>query len=257
MVAKMGKTSEYLIKWRKRPEYLINRRNEAETIRKNRVILGYIQAKYPNVYEQANEYHKTLAALYPEKLDLRRTKEYADTTNNTKAKKRYAKRPRPTKQNECNTLSHPLMQFELHIPLVNMSEATQPAEQMQDSISTTQPAEQMQDSISTTQQAEQMQDSILTTQPAEQMQDSISTTQPAEQMQDSILTTQPAEQMQDSISATETTHEMFPLLTEKMMDDIIAELKEGNPHFEQFFNDIDIPDFDIPDLSPLEAELNT
>ena len=244
MVAKMGKTSEYLIKWRKRPEYLINRRNEAETIRKNRVIIGYIQAKYPNVYEQANEYHKTLAALYPEKLDLRRTKEYADTTNNTKAKKRYAKGPRPTKQNECKTLSQPLMQFELHIPLVNMSEATQPAEQMQDSISTTQPAEQMQDSI-------------LTTQPAEQMQDSISTTQPAEQMQDSILTTQPAEQMQDSISATETTHEMFPLLTEKMMDDIIAELKEGNPHFEQFFNDIDIPDFDIPDLSPLEAELNT
>ena len=190
---------------------MLKRRQEAELMRKNRVLIGYIEVQHPDIYKEACEYHEMLANKYPGKLDIRRTEEYAKMTNNTQAKNRYAKRASQTKQ------------MKLHIPLIKLplnnnttSEATQPAEQ---------------------------------TQPME-IQDTSEATQPTE-IQDTSEATQPAEQ----------TQEMFPVITEKMMDEIITELKEGDPNFEQWFNDIDF-DFDLEfnidnaNVSPLEAELN-
>ena len=47
----------------------------------------------------------------------------------------------------------------------------------------------------------------------------------------------------------------FPALTNEMVDEIIRDLQQTNPGFEQWFEDIEL-DIDIEDVSPLEVELS-
>ena len=55
----------------------INRRAEAVRTRQNRIIVGYVQHIFPNVYARAEEFYEVLHVKYPEKRDLRKTDEYA------------------------------------------------------------------------------------------------------------------------------------------------------------------------------------
>ena len=51
---------------------------------------------------------------------------------------------------------------------------------------------------------------------------------------------------------------LFPIITDEMVEDIIQDLKDSDPHFEQWFKDIDIDiDIDVEHVSPLESELLT
>ena len=52
------------------------RRDESKMKRKERVINGYIQIKYPGIYKEAEGFHNKLKEKYPNKLDLRKTNEY-------------------------------------------------------------------------------------------------------------------------------------------------------------------------------------
>ena len=52
------------------------RRDETKMKRKERVINGYIQIKYPGIYKEAEGFHNKLKEKYPNKLDLRKTNEY-------------------------------------------------------------------------------------------------------------------------------------------------------------------------------------
>ena len=68
----MGKTpaqKAYSVKWRK-----IERGRK----RHNTFIVEYTKLKFWNVYNEANCFFTALDSLYPEKLDLRRTKEFKD-----------------------------------------------------------------------------------------------------------------------------------------------------------------------------------
>ena len=49
----------------------------------------------------------------------------------------------------------------------------------------------------------------------------------------------------------------FPALTNEMVDEIIRDLQQANPGFEQWFEDIDTDlDIDIEGITPLEVELS-
>ena len=52
------------------------RKQEAIRVRKNRVTQGYIEKKYPEIYQEALEFYRFLDEKYPGKKDLRRTNEF-------------------------------------------------------------------------------------------------------------------------------------------------------------------------------------
>ena len=64
-----------------------------EKVRKrhNRFITEYVRVKFWNVYNEANSFFNALNTMYPQKLDLRRTKEFkrwkeaVKNTNNPEA----------------------------------------------------------------------------------------------------------------------------------------------------------------------------
>ena len=52
------------------------RRQEALKVREHRVTVGYMEAKYPQIYEEAIGFFNMLNNTYPDKKDLRKTNEY-------------------------------------------------------------------------------------------------------------------------------------------------------------------------------------
>ena len=52
------------------------RKQEAERVRQNRVIQGYIEKKYPKIHKEALDFYQFLNETYPKKKDLRRTNEF-------------------------------------------------------------------------------------------------------------------------------------------------------------------------------------
>ena len=52
------------------------RRIEANKVREQRIITGYVTLKYPEVYKEAVEFYELLNEKYPGKKDLRKTNEY-------------------------------------------------------------------------------------------------------------------------------------------------------------------------------------
>ena len=52
------------------------RKLESERLRKSRITQGYIQKRYPEVYQEASEFFDFLNSKYPTKKDLRRTNEF-------------------------------------------------------------------------------------------------------------------------------------------------------------------------------------
>ena len=52
------------------------RRIEANKVREQRIITGYVSLKHPEVYKEAVEFYELLNEKYPGKKDLRKTNEY-------------------------------------------------------------------------------------------------------------------------------------------------------------------------------------
>ena len=101
----------------------MKRRDEAANVRHNRVVTGYIQAKYPEAYKEAQEFFQQLDAIYPKKKDLRRTNEYVWMRNDFPLKKYYVRKNNPKKKEEDNSKQNKIVNnMELIIPLMSVSE---------------------------------------------------------------------------------------------------------------------------------------
>ena len=89
------------------------RKLENERIREERVICGYIKYRYPDMYNEANEYYQWLNQLYPTKKDLRKCNEFETLKHGTDIpiRKHYPRKITPDTHNiEDNmVLSIPLM----------------------------------------------------------------------------------------------------------------------------------------------------
>ena len=193
----------------------IRRRKEAERTRKNRVLIGYIEKKHPQIHKDACEYYEKLNKTYPNKLDLRRTVEYEMMFYNTTKRKIQTGRTQPGRKHQDNMV--------LTIQLIPQCTIQQP---QPDQTPSPQPD----------QMPSPQPDQMPSPQP-----DQMPSPQP-----DQMPSPQP-DQTPDNIP--------FPGLTNKEVDEIIRDLQQNNPGFQQWFQDIDI-DIEIPDLSPLEVELS-
>ena len=54
----------------------INRREETRRVRVERIISGYVKHCHPEVYSKAYEFYQHLNGIYPDKKDLRKTREF-------------------------------------------------------------------------------------------------------------------------------------------------------------------------------------
>ena len=198
------------------------RRKHAEQARKNRVLIEYIEKVHPQIHKDACEYYQELEQKYPRKLDLRRTVEFEMTCHNT-TKRRTQRQKRPGKSRDNMVLTIPLIpQFKINQP---QSDQTTPPQSDQ----TTPP----QSDQTTPPQSDQ-------------------TTPPQSDQ------TTPQHQP-DNMPQHQPDNMPFPMLTNEVVDEIIRDLQQSNPGFEQWFEDIDTGldiDIDIEDISPLEVELS-
>ena len=205
----------------------LKRRLESHLTRKNRVLVGYIETKHPETYKEACEYYEILNSMYPGKIDLRRTNEYAYMRNDIHMRKRYERKSQPKKMKlEDNMI--------LTIPLIKV-----PPNNSCENTQLTEPENAQRTEPENTQPTEP--ENAQWTEPEN--------TQPTEP--ENAQRTEP-----ENTQPTEPENMPFPIITEKMMQDIINDLKDCDPQFEQWFEDLDLDiDIDIPDVSPLEAEL--
>ena len=106
------------------------RHQEAERVRKNRVTQGYIEKKYPEIYNEALEFYGFLHNKYPNKKDLRRTNEYewVKTGIPGESSKKYYSRNK-TRTTTTTTTTTVSDRMELIIPL--MSNDSVPSSQVQ------------------------------------------------------------------------------------------------------------------------------
>ena len=203
------------------------RKQESERIRQQRVINGYIERKYPEIYGEAVDFYKFLDEKYPQKKDLRRTNEYEwlkTGISGQTTKKFYARKENTTRTTTTTTTTVVNDQMELVIPLMTKSTTKSKS-------STSQPQADEQSPVET-QLPVETQQSVATQPPVE--------TQPP---------LEPVEIVIDNTSTFE------PMLHEDIPDQIIKEIMSGlynDPYLEDFFLDIDT-EFD--EESPLEREL--
>ena len=100
------------------------RKQEAERVRRNRVTQGYIEKKYPEIYQESLEFYEFLNKKYPDKKDLRRTNEYEwikTGISGETSKKFYSRRKTMTTTTTTTTTLEDRM--ELVIPLMRKDSA--------------------------------------------------------------------------------------------------------------------------------------
>ena len=89
------------------------RKLEAERVRTERVICGYIKHRYPDIYSEGEGYYAWLNQIYPAKKDLRRSNEFESLKHGPNISiKKYYIRKKTTKQHtveDSMVLSIPLM----------------------------------------------------------------------------------------------------------------------------------------------------
>ena len=209
----------------------IRRRKEAERTRKNRVLIGYIEKNHPQIHKDACEYYEKLNKTYPYKLDLRRTAEYEMMCYNTTKRRIQTGRTQPGRKHQDNMV--------LTIPLIPQCTIQQPQPDQ-----TPSPQPDQMPSPQPDQMPSPQSDQMPSPQP-DQMPSPQSDQMPSPQPDQMPLPQ--SDQTPDNIP--------FPGLTNKEVNEIIRDLQQNNPGFQQWFQDIDI-DIEIPDLSPLEVELS-
>ena len=93
------------------------RRLEAANVRKQRVITGYVEAKYTEIYKECEEFYEMLNQKYPKRKDLRRTNEYlwmSQGISGKTVKKYYTRKPKGPPNKEVPSKSN----MQLIIPLM-------------------------------------------------------------------------------------------------------------------------------------------
>ena len=105
----------------------MTRRAEAQRVREERIVSGYIKYKHPEMFQQAMEFYQYLDKLYPQKKDLRRTNEYQmiKDSNSRKIRKYYCQKasvPGETPHEITDKTPHEITDnLVLRIPLMDSS----------------------------------------------------------------------------------------------------------------------------------------
>ena len=197
------------------------RKDAAKKIRKDRVITGYIEKNYPQIYKEAEGFYDTLNNAYPDKKDLRRTNEYACMgVGCLTINKRYSRTIIPKKkrvENNVNLKDNMV----LDIPLLT-KQNNKVIDMSQDS---------------------QIQVIVEPPQPVEE-----AIIEPPQPVEEAIV--EPPQPVEEAIVE----QPLFPIISDERIEEIIQDLKENDPDLQQLFNEIDI---DIENVSPLESELLT
>ena len=210
-----------------------NRIQEASNVRFNRVITGYIETNYPEVYKEAKEFFEQLNALYPNKKDLRRTNQYMWMKNDFPQKKYYPRKSNPKKKEDKIRDN-----MELVIPLMRLSEKTN---------------EDVDKSGDT--QMETIIEQPLPT-PPDNHQVAVTEPYPAisEEMIEEMISDLTKDPELEQFFNETIIEQPLPAMSEETIEEMISDLAK-DPELEQFFNDIDFDDYDYE--TPLERELLT
>ena len=176
------------------------RKDREQKIRKDRVITGYIERNYPEIYKEAEDFYNVLNNAYPTKKDLRRTNEYACMGTGVSTRRRYPRKTIPKKKRVENTMV-------LNIPLL-----TKPNNKVID---------MSQDS--------QIEAIVEPPQPVEE-----AIVEPPLPVEEAIV--EPPLPVEEAIVE----QPLFPIISDERIEEIIRDLKENDPDLEQLFNEIDI-----------------
>ena len=208
------------------------RKEESARVREQRIITGYVELKYPEVYKEAAGFYNLLNEKYPAKNDLRKTNEYewlkTDIPNEI-TKKYYKRKEYP------NIKKRTTVDVQKHNPRTECTDNMQLVIPLMATI--------------TTETTESAQESQTITKPAESPIESVA----------AVETADPNEHPQIELAETviDSTNSFKPTLTDEIPDiileEIMASLRE-DPYLEEFFSDTDI---DINETSPLEMELES
>ena len=198
------------------------RRVEASRVREQRIITGYVELKYPDVYKEAANFYNLLNEKYPFKKDLRKTNEYEWLKAEIPGEitKKYYKRRKPypsIKQKVSVEINNPIDNMQLIIPLIEPP------------------------TTSTVQQVEPP--------PAE------SNDKVAESQREQADKGETSEIIQDTIIE-DTEIIIGPTLNDEIPNDMIEEIINGlrqDPDLNSIFDDM--VDIEIDEVSPLEKEL--
>ena len=202
------------------------RRQEANRVREARVMIGYIQFKHPDVYNEAMEFYTDLNERYPNKKDLRRTNEFEWVKTGfpeVKTKKYYTRKMQygKNKEKKDNSKTDKVVDnMELIIPLMGRPEKTVEQTTAETIPKTNQGVLENVVDMSSDKEIE------VIIEPPEVIMD-----QPEVMIEPAEFT--------------------FPPIQDKLLEDIIQGLRE-DPDLSEIFDELDI-EFDQE--SPLEKEL--
>ena len=214
------------------------RRLEAHRVKEQRIVTGYVELKYPEVYKEAIDFYQFLSAKHPEKKDLRKTNEFEMLKQGIpeQTMKKYYKRKTKGPSNPSNEVSSKKDNMELIIPLMKIPVQTQTAE------------------------IESSSGEILgnVIEPSGEIPVQTQTVEIESSSGEIPVQTQTVEIESSSgeIPVQTQTAEIEPLLGQ-IPDEVIEEIMSGlreDPDLQAMFEDIDI-DIDIEEISPLESEL--
>ena len=221
------------------------RRLEINRVKERRVICGYVEFKYPEIYKEAFEFYEFLNVKHPGKKDLRKTNEYEMLKSGvpTQTVKKYYKRKENKRKGNKKD-----MDLELIIPLLKLPTLTQENESSSD-VST----QQIEFSSEIPTQEIPIQEIEFSSEiPTQEIE--ISSEIPTQEIPiQEIEVSSDVSTQENEFSSEVSTQEIEPLghIRDEMIEEIMTSLRE-DPDLHALFDDIDI---DIEEQSPLETEL--
>ena len=215
------------------------RRQEFVKVRQQRVITGYVEKKYPEVYKEATEFYNFLNDKYPDKKDLRRTNEYEwlkTGISGETTKKFYKRNKRTTTAKEHGD------GMQLVIPLMTYTGETSQSTLVND---------EQPHLAETAVNEEQIQiETVVNDEQPHLAETAVNEEQI--QIETAVNEEQPLIEPAETVVGTSN---FEPFVNEEIPDRIIREIMDNlqqDPYLEDFFSTIDI-EFD--EASPLEREL--
>ena len=205
------------------------RRLEINRVKERRVICGYVELKYPEIYKEAFEFYEFLNVKHPGKKDLRKTNEFEMLKSGVpkQTMKKYYIRKEKGPNIEVSNKKN--MDMELIIPLMKLPVSTQEIE-----FSSEIPTQEIEVS------------SEIPTQEIE-----VSSEIPTQEIEVSSDVSTEENESSSEVSTQEI--ESLGHIRDEMIEEIMTNLRE-DPDLHALFDDIDI-DIDIEEQSPLETEL--